>query len=272
MSSKNVFTVLRELESSKLYFPGIGYDDNYLSIEARSILSIKELDKIIQFQLSEIFSLEFVDHDRSAPYPPLGICEQELQLWDKSEHLVDYIICYRIESAKKLSDVVIIDKSSIIIEEGSIILTEHECPDCKDGFYYPFAGPPEPCQTCKGTPGPCPDCNDPPADLAFYESDSSQDASFPIDFKNQFLILLENLNPKELFNGQVWETRCVLKDKDLIDNTPSGFATYFYKFLQSELQLIGAKIFGFDKSSIVLYYDYMWQSSIMRLRFFTEHK
>jgi len=22
------------------------------------------------------------------------------------------------------------------------------CPDCKDGFYYPFVGPPEPCQTC----------------------------------------------------------------------------------------------------------------------------
>ena len=22
------------------------------------------------------------------------------------------------------------------------------CPDCKDGFYYPFAGPREPCQTC----------------------------------------------------------------------------------------------------------------------------
>jgi len=23
------------------------------------------------------------------------------------------------------------------------------CPDCKDGFYYPFVGPKEPCQTCK---------------------------------------------------------------------------------------------------------------------------
>jgi len=23
------------------------------------------------------------------------------------------------------------------------------CPDCKDGFYYPFAGPKEPCRTCK---------------------------------------------------------------------------------------------------------------------------
>ena len=23
------------------------------------------------------------------------------------------------------------------------------CPDCKDGFYYPLAGPPEPCRTCK---------------------------------------------------------------------------------------------------------------------------
>ena len=22
------------------------------------------------------------------------------------------------------------------------------CPDCKDGFYYPFAGPKEPCGTC----------------------------------------------------------------------------------------------------------------------------
>ncbi len=24
------------------------------------------------------------------------------------------------------------------------------CPDCKDGFYYPFAGPKEPCRTCHG--------------------------------------------------------------------------------------------------------------------------
>ena len=23
------------------------------------------------------------------------------------------------------------------------------CPDCKDGFYYPFVGPPELCRTCK---------------------------------------------------------------------------------------------------------------------------
>ena len=23
-----------------------------------------------------------------------------------------------------------------------------KCSDCKDGFYYPFMGPPEPCQTC----------------------------------------------------------------------------------------------------------------------------
>lgn len=23
------------------------------------------------------------------------------------------------------------------------------CPDCKDGYYYPFAGPREDCQTCK---------------------------------------------------------------------------------------------------------------------------
>lgn len=23
------------------------------------------------------------------------------------------------------------------------------CPDCKDGFYYPFVGPREPCPTCK---------------------------------------------------------------------------------------------------------------------------
>lgn len=24
-----------------------------------------------------------------------------------------------------------------------------KCPDCKDGFYYPLVGPPEPCQTCQ---------------------------------------------------------------------------------------------------------------------------
>ena len=45
------------------------------------------------------------------------------------------------------------------------------CPDCKDGFYYPLIGSPEPCQTCKSTTRP-------PADIAFYEGDSSQDAAF----------------------------------------------------------------------------------------------
>ncbi len=25
------------------------------------------------------------------------------------------------------------------------------CPDCKDGFYYPFVGPKEPCRTCRGS-------------------------------------------------------------------------------------------------------------------------
>ena len=24
-----------------------------------------------------------------------------------------------------------------------------KCPDCKDGFYYPLIGPPEPCLTCQ---------------------------------------------------------------------------------------------------------------------------
>ena len=41
------------------------------------------------------------------------------------------------------------------------IETKNGCPDCKDGFYHPFAGPPEPCQTCKPTDviqDPC--CND----------------------------------------------------------------------------------------------------------------
>ena len=78
------------------------------------------------------------------------------------------------------------------------------CLDCKDGFYYPLIGKPEPCQTCQtsdcetcegtnyhlghpeGTPGPCPDCNDPPADIASYEGDSSQDASFDRQCRTAF--------------------------------------------------------------------------------------
>ena len=39
-----------------------------------------------------------------------------------------------------LSDIVKIDK---------VTITSHGCPDCKDGFYYPLTGPPEPCRTCK---------------------------------------------------------------------------------------------------------------------------
>ncbi len=27
-----------------------------------------------------------------------------------------------------------------------------KCPDCKDGFYYPLIGPPEPCLTCQKSP------------------------------------------------------------------------------------------------------------------------
>ena len=147
MNSKNVFTVLRELESSKLYFPGIGYDDNYLSIEARSILSIKELDKIIQFQLSKIFSLEFVDYIRSAPYPPLGVCKQELKLWDESEHLVNYTICYRMISKSNDGELFVPAKWATegILKENMVVAAidlANNCPDCKDGFYYPLFGDP----------------------------------------------------------------------------------------------------------------------------------
>lgn len=35
-------------------------------------------------------------------------------------------------------------------EELSISFTISHCPDCKDGFYYPFVGPKEPCRTCNG--------------------------------------------------------------------------------------------------------------------------
>jgi len=97
--------------------------------------------------------------------------------------------------------------SDEILTENAVVAdlpVKNDCPDCKDGFYYPFVGPPEPCQTCKespaycgtcegtnyflshpeGTPGPCPDCNGddpttrPPADIASYEGDSSQDVAF----------------------------------------------------------------------------------------------
>jgi len=27
-----------------------------------------------------------------------------------------------------------------------------KCPDCKDGFYYPLVGPPEPCLACENSP------------------------------------------------------------------------------------------------------------------------
>ena len=43
-----------------------------------------------------------------------------------------------------------------IIKEHSILddividkVTANSCPDCKDGFYYPLIGSPEPCRTCK---------------------------------------------------------------------------------------------------------------------------
>lgn len=33
------------------------------------------------------------------------------------------------------------------IEEENII--NNNCPDCTDGFYYPFSGKPEKCKTCQ---------------------------------------------------------------------------------------------------------------------------
>lgn len=109
-----------------------------------------------------------------------------------------------------LCDAVVIDKP-----------IKNDCPDCKDGFYYPLIGEPEPCQTCKGevcpeppdscsncndtnyhlghpqgTPGPCPDCNgDPPADIASYEGDSSQDASFDRQCKTAFNDIVNKDHP-----------------------------------------------------------------------------
>lgn len=34
--------------------------------------------------------------------------------------------------------------------KNTVQQSQQSCSDCKDGFYYPFVGPREPCQTCQG--------------------------------------------------------------------------------------------------------------------------
>lgn len=73
------------------------------------------------------------------------------------------------------------------------------CPDCKDGFYYPLIGPPEPCQTCQ-TVSPGPNCNEPPADIASYEEDSSKDISFDRQCKTAFNDIIFKDHPLILYS------------------------------------------------------------------------
>lgn len=132
------------------------------------------------------------------------------------------------------------------------------CPDCKDGFYYPFVGPPEPCQTC--TKSFC--------------------LTFPLDdFKNQLMQRLKNidLSPISIVSGAPsqndWFISQILRDGEksyIVEN----YVDYFYDAIKIGI-ITATKNYtqiklDFSESTILTMYDILKCGLVMTIRFSIE--
>lgn len=164
----SVFETLRELEDDDLWFPEMEHGNSDLRIEATSYLKGTAIDEMIRKKLSGIYVLENMRCKSSQDMPPLPFnCEEEFERWKKIPRHTYYTFLYDIAKVKPSDEVpdkhvgetpwvpvnFDADNLALLNEAG-----QEDCPDCKDGFYYPFVGPREPCQTCQGkkpTADPC---------------------------------------------------------------------------------------------------------------------
>lgn len=129
------------------------------------------------------------------------------------------------------------------------------CPDCKDGFYYPLVGPPEPCQTCARL-------------------------TFPLDdFKNQLMLKLENidLSPISIISGvpsqNDWFMSKILLDSEK-SYTVENYVDYFYGAIKIGI-ITATKNYtqiklDFSESTINVIYDVLKCGLVMTIGFSME--
>lgn len=158
--SKSVFETLRELENDKLWFPEIEHGYSDLRIEATSYLKETDIDAMIREKLSDIYVLENMKCKSSQDPPPVFYYPEQIKLWREMKHLTYYIFRYDIAKIKPSDEVpdLHVGETWLIPEnwgaDNLALLNEAgqgDCPDCKVGYYTPFVGPREICQTCNGT-------------------------------------------------------------------------------------------------------------------------
>lgn len=159
---KSIFEKLRELEADDLWFPEIEHGIWDLRIKATSYLKRADIDVRIREKLSDIYVLENMRCESSQVLPPTCFggpwSEAEIEYYRKVPLLTYYTFLYDIaKPSDGVSDLHVGEKPWVPVNfdaDNLALLNEvdqGDCPDCKDGFYYPFVGPREPCDTCNGT-------------------------------------------------------------------------------------------------------------------------
>lgn len=310
MSSESIFDNLRALENDQLTFPNLEYNTvgNYLIVNAISSLSFKEIDAKIKLALTD-FQLTLIDKKADAQHilicdgPELvdveynGAVDYQIEYQMKardpyvpaeysSNHiLTENMVIAEIHPtpAEQLLDKInstSVPENATVLSKGSYYVPQEQidkldkilanCPDCKDGFYYPLFGPPEPCQTCKKP-------------LPKYKQEVDQ---FRNDFQNHLLVKLQNidLNSITILSDTIPNDRWYINDTighdslfEIASNTSAeAFATMFYGRIKSEIiRLVGNQSYvrlNFTDSSIILGYDGLRQAHIMQIVFNMERK
>ena len=153
----DIFQRLRSLENDQLTFLELELDNDYtnLIVSAVSSLSFEEIDSKIKLALND-FNLILSNKSEHAQH---NLILDGPELIDvEFNGAVDFAIEYRMEAktpgelfvpAEHASEEILTENAVLSDVDHSFAYTKHNCPDCKDGFYYPLIGPPEPCRTCK---------------------------------------------------------------------------------------------------------------------------
>lgn len=161
----SVFKKLRELENDNLTFPEMEHGTWDLRIEATSDLKGTVIDEMIREKLSDIYVLENMQCKSFQDPPPVfyntnPYWEDELKEWKEIPRHTYYTFLYDIAKVKPSNNVLpnfdadnlaLLKENSVYMEKFLADQGQEDCTDCKDGFYYPFVGPRETCDTCNGT-------------------------------------------------------------------------------------------------------------------------
>ena len=156
--------------------------------------------------------------------------------------------------------------------------TNMSCPDCKDGFYYPLIGKPEPCQTCANKAIKVhnlrnhPDSNIRGTHSAIFKN------QLQFDFENHLLVRLKDIDLDgiqitSLSNGIKFYLEYVIRDREIaarnIGNDPIKYADYFYEIIRINLDItFGGNKIDFRFANIA--YDAEKSGVRMTLTFYRE--